>query len=174
MRKALMLGVVVLLTLAACGSDDADQPSSATDNGSGDAAKGSGTVVDPQPPGQATVSVDGQIFTMDQPGALACSVSNEKITYSFRLGDNEVTLGAGASKINGGWLGNISLVVANPNGEQGPVQYLVNVADDGEQGFAFDPPSMSYSGPMQKQPANDGSNPPTVDVGNGTISITCP
>jgi len=27
---------------------------------------------------------------------------------------------------------------------------------------------------MQKQPANDGNNPPAIDVGDGTISVTCP
>ena len=168
MRKVSILFAVVLLALAACGGED-DGPTN--DGTNGDAG---GSVANPQPPGQATVSVDGQVFTMTEPGGLACNVGPDEITYSFRLGDNEVTLGAGASKINSEWLGSITLVVANPTGEQGPIQYLVNVADHGEQGFAFDPPSMSYSGPMEKQPANDGSNPPPVDVGSGTISITCP
>ena len=172
MRKASILAAALLLALAACGGDDAGSSNDGTNGDSGGAS--GGAVVDPQPPGQATVAVDGQIFTLNQPGALACNVTPEEITFSFRLGDNEVTLGAGASKFDSDWLGNISLVVANPNGEQGPIQYFVNVADNGEQGFAFASPSMSYSGPMQKQPANDGSNPPPVDVGSGTVSITCP
>jgi hypothetical protein len=34
--------------------------------------------------------------------------------------------------------------------------------------------SATYSGPLLKQPANDGSNPEPVDAGDGTISATCP
>ena len=39
--------------------------------------------------------------------------------------------------------------------------------------FTVDGSTMSYSGPMLKQPANDGSQPPPVEVGEGTIRATC-
>ena len=38
---------------------------------------------------------------------------------------------------------------------------------------AVDGTSVSISGPMQKQPPNDGSNPPPVDAGGGTFSFSC-
>ena len=96
------------------------------------------------------------------------------ITFSFRIGDNEVTLGAGANRYETGWLGNIDMTVANPDGEEGPISYFPDLAEHGDAGLAFDGNSMSYSGPMQKSPRNDGSNPPPIDVGDGVISVTCP
>jgi hypothetical protein len=54
------------------------------------------------------------------------------------------------------------------------VHYQPDLGSAGESGLAFDGDSMSYSGPMEKVPANDGSLPEPVAVGNGTISVTCP
>ena len=110
---------------------------------------------------------------MQEPGALACTIADDSITFSFRIGDNEVTLGAGANLYDTGWLGAITLTVGNPAGEAGPISYFPDLAANGG-GLAIDGSSLSYSGPMQKQPANDGSNPPPVDVGDGVISVTCP
>ena len=175
MRRAFALMVAVVLVLAACGGDD-DAGDSATettasDGGSQDAPSG-GAVVNPQPPGQAMVTVDGQDFTLTEPGALECTIAQDAITFSFRIGDNEVTLGAGANLYDTGWLGAIDLRVANPTGEPGPISYFPDLAANGD-GITIDGASMSYTGPMQKQPANDGSNPAPVDVGQGTISVTC-
>lgn len=105
-------------------------------------------------------------------GALDCKVAEDAITFSFRIGDNEVTLGGGANHYDEGWFGSIDLRVANPQGEEGPVSYFPDLATNSDS-VAVDGNSMSYSGPMQKQPPNDGSNPPPVDVGDGTISVTC-
>jgi hypothetical protein len=70
----------------------------------------------------------------------------------------------------------IALSIANPDEEPGPVGYYPAPGQNGildESLFAVDGASMSYVGPMLKQPANDGTNPPPVDVGTGTISATC-
>jgi hypothetical protein len=182
-RSVAML--VLVLVLAACGgggpdgssSDDtpsgdgAADTSSEAEAGAGDLGSG-GEVVDPQPPGQATVSVDGQEWAFTEPGATACTIATDAIGFSFRIGDNEVTLGGGANLYDTGWLGGIDLRVADPDGADGPVTYFPDLAADGA-GIAIDGDSMSYSGPMQMQPPNDGSNPPPEDVGDGTISVTC-
>ena len=99
------------------------------------------------------------------------------MTYSFRQGDNEVTLGAGVNRVDGGWMGSISLTIANPIGEDGPIAYYpvpgdLGVLDEGL--FVIDGNSVMYDGPMLKQPANDGSQPPPVEVGDGTVVATCP
>lgn len=173
MGRIITLTTAVVLVLAACGGEDA---STQSDSSSGDSesqgAPASGDVVNRQPAGQATVTVDGQDFTLTEPGALECTVMPDAITFSFRIGDNETTLGAGANLYDAGWLGSIDLRIANPAGEAGPVNYFPDLAANID-GVAIDGDSMSYSGPMQKRPANDGSNPPPVDVGDGTISVTC-
>ncbi len=116
--------------------------------------------------------VDGQTFTLTEPGALACSITKDAITISFRIGDNEITLGGGANRYDAGWLGSIDLRVANPDGEPGPISYFPDLAAHGDR-IAIDGDSVSYVGPMQKQPPNDGTNPPPVDIGDGAISATC-
>lgn len=176
------MGVASAL-LGACGGGNTDESTSAEaasdasaaseDGSSGGSA---GAVVDPAPPGQATASVDGLDLSFELPGALTCSIGDDTITFSYRIGDNEITLGAGANRYDDGWLGSIDLRVANPDDEAGPIGYYPAPGEAGildESLFAIDGASMSYSGPMLKQPANDGSNPPPVDVGNGTISATC-
>ena len=189
MRTTRVLVFTLLLVgVTACGGDDdvADAPaepaapgddSSGSDGrddgngGSGD--RSGGAVVNPQPAGQTLVSVDSQEFTLTEPGALACTLANDSITFSFRIGDNEVTLGAGANWIDDEWYGGVDLRIANPSGEEGPIAYFPEPPAN-SSGMAVDGNSFSYSGPMLKQPPNDGSNPPPVDVGNGIISITCP
>ena len=185
MRKFCVAVVVAagLLSAGCGGSDSAVEASTSDDtvgettssggDGSGDGASGA-TVVDPPPPGHATVSVDGQEFNFELPGALDCLVGAEAFRFSYRIGDNEVTLGAGANRYETGWAGNISMIVANPTGESGPVTYSPATGSMSDAAFAFDGNSMSYSGPMQKTPRNDGSNPPPIDVGEGTVTITCP
>ncbi len=178
---------LVVLGIAACaGDDDSTTPDQATADeptasiGVDDAARDdsgsdsrSGAIVEAQPAGQALVAVEGQEYTMQEPGALDCTISDEAITFSFRIGDNEITLGAGANRYDEGWVGNISLRVANPIEEAGPINYFPDLAAHGDL-LTIDGNSASYSGPMQKQPPNDGSNPPPVEVGAGIISVTCP
>ena len=184
--------LTLTLTLTACGDDGGSGgPEVVTDGGASAAAQSggaqaddgdtsgagvSGVVVEPASPGQATARVDGLELAFELPGALGCSISDDSITYSYWIGDNEVTLGAGLNRVDGGWMGSIDLSVANPEGEPGPIAYY---PAPGQQGalegplIAVDGQSMSYSGPMVKQPANDGNNPAPVDVGTGTISATC-
>jgi len=157
---------------ASAGTDTVEQTTSSAGDDPGNGA--SGTVVDPPPPGHATVSVDGQEFNFELPGALDCFIGTEAFGFSYRIGDNEVTLGAGANRYESGWAGNITMIVADPAAEKGPVTYSPATGSMSDAAFAFDGDSMSYSGPMQKTPPNDGSNPPPIDVGEGTITATCP
>ncbi len=190
MKKKLLLTMVgIAFVLAACGNDDGGESNSddivldenaeseVADGDDESSVDGSGfELVDPAPPGQATASVDGLDLTFELPGALACAISDDSITFSHRIGDNEVTLGAGINRVDEGWMGSIALTIANPEGEAGPIAYYLEPGQLGildESLFAVDGESMSYSGPMLKQPANDGSLPPPVDVGTGTISATC-
>ncbi len=141
--------------------------------GTGGDGGGGGDTVNRPAPGQAAMSVDDQEYTFTEPGALACTVTDESITFSFRLGDNAVTLGAGANQTDGEWFGSVVLRVAEPSDEPGPISYFPEFpANSG--GVTIDGDSFSYTGPMQKQPANDGSTPPPIDVGDGLITVTCP
>ena len=178
--RSLVLLLLLLLAASACGGDGepseatpvatADDPANSEQNDSDDA--GAANVADQQAPGQAVASVDGLSFTLTEPGALDCTITDDAITFSFRIGDNEVTLGAGANRYDE-WLGNVNLRVADPDGEAGPIAYFPDLAANSDA-IAISGNSFSYSGPMMKQPSNDGSNPPPVDVGDGTISVTCP
>jgi hypothetical protein len=176
--------VPAVLLLSGCGGDDDDsaseQPvpveSDGADGGDTERGGSAGAIDSAPPPGQATVSVDGIDITFELPGALECSISAEALTYSYRVGDNEVTLGAGLNFVGDGWMGNIALTVANPDDEPGPIGYYPAPGDLGvldQSLFTIDGASAMYRGPMLKQPANDGSQPPPVDVGIGTVIATC-
>lgn len=141
--------------------------------GDGGGGGGGGDTVNRPAPGQAAVSVDDQEYTFTEPGALACTVTDESITFSFRLGDNAVTLGAGANQTDGEWFGSVVLRVAEPSDEPGPISYFPEFPAN-SAGVTIDGDSFSYTGPMQKQPANDGSTPAPIDVGDGLITVTCP
>ena len=179
MRKTAI--ALAVLGLVSCGGGDDDdsatpEPAPANEDNADegdDSGGGGGAIVNPQPAGQAFVAVDGLEYTMREPGALDCTISDEAITFSFRIGDNEVTLGGGANQYDDGWIGNIDVRVANPTSEPGPITYFPSLLANGDR-LVIDGSSASYAGPMQKQPANDGSNPPPVDAGDGTISVTCP
>jgi hypothetical protein len=181
MRRLIALLAVAALVLAACGggddggaSEDANGGDSSignsgqSDDGGDDAP--SGDVVNQQAPGEAYVSVDGLEFTLTENGSLDCVIGPEVLTFALWIGDNTTTLGGGANLYEDGWLGNILLRVIDDDGL--PVQYY---PDDGglDSYLAISGDSMSYSGPMLKQPPNDGSNPPPESVGDGTISVTC-
>lgn len=187
MRTTSILALTLIVGLASCGGDDdsaADDAATADaatagDDESGDSggdageAATNGEVIDPQPPGQALVSVDGQEYILTEPGALDCTLADDSITFSFRIGDNEVTLGAGANQSDGQWFGGVDLRVADPAAEPGPIAYFTELPAN-SAGMAVDGDSFSYSGPMLKQPPNDGSNPPPIDVGDGLVTVTCP
>jgi hypothetical protein len=176
MRRVPML-ISLILVLAACGggADPATGPAdgSVADGNAVPNDTSGGEIVDRQSPGQAAVTVDGLDLSFSEPGALACSIAEDAITFSFRIGDNEVTLGGGANHYEQGWVGGIQLVVANPDGESGPVTYFPDLAANGGN-IAIDGSSMSYSGPMMKQPPNDGTLPSPEAAGDGVISATCP
>ncbi len=181
--------IALTLALTSCGTDDDGESTSsdvATDAGAsaagttGDSESnadgGSGAVADPAPPGSGTASVDGLDLDLALIGGLDCAISDEAITFAYRIGDNEFTLGGGLNRVDGGWLGSIRLTVANPDGEAGPIAYYPEPGQDGvldESLIGVADGSMSYAGPMLKQPANDGSNPPPVNVGDGTFSASC-
>jgi hypothetical protein len=165
--------LVVVLLVAACGGGDGG---SEGDPGGGDSGGGSGSVssnvVDRQEPGEGYASVAGREYNLVVSPALPCEITPEAVTFSFWVGDNSIVLGGGANLYDDGWLGSMQLTLFEPDGEEGPIYYYPDFTEHGDRiGIAGD--SMSYSGPLLKQPANDGSNPPPVDAGNGTFSATC-
>jgi hypothetical protein len=168
--------MILLIVLAACGGDgggvgDPGAGSDAAEDGAADPA-GEG-VIDVQPPGQGVASVDGLEYTLQASPDDDCSISEESLTLAFWVEDESVGLGGGANLYEDGWLGTIDLLVLEPEGEPGPISYFPDLEANAD-GVVIDGDSFSYSGPMLKQPANDGSNPPPVDVGEGTFSVTCP
>lgn len=183
-----LFSVGLLFVTAACGddgneigggdasesapSDEATSDGGAPDDEQPDGADDS-EVADPQLPGRAIVSVEGREFTLTEPGALDCTVTEDAVTFSFRIGDNEVTLGGGADHSDDVWLGSVEVRIADPGGEPGPITYFVTLPDE-SSGLAVDGDSFSYTGPLKKQPSNDGSNPVPVDAGLGLVSLTCP
>lgn len=193
-RQRLMLTAAMALVVVACGGDDdtadsgatgaeetgAAQNDTSTENGAdatadagdaGDAPTDAGVAGAP-PPGQAVVSVDGLELGFTEPGGVGCSIEDDSFSFSFRIGDNEVTLGAGVIRAEDEWMGAIEMVVADPDGEDGPVAYFPDLTGDGAS-VAVDGSSMSLVAPFMKQPPQDGSNPAPVEVGEGTISVTC-
>ena len=184
MKPRSTLVLLLILLLAACGGDsggsasdtDSGDSGTTTSDASGsaetDSANGGsgGDVVDAPPAGQAFASVDGQEFTFDLPGGLPCEVSEDEFNFSFRIGDNEVVVGGGATRLNDEWFGSITLSIFADNDV---TEYSANVVDN-PSAVAVDGASASYSGPMQKiAPTDDGSAREPEDVGNGTISFTC-
>lgn len=157
------LGAALGLVLSACGGTNDETPVSGSHSEGGGVAS-SGEVVDPQPAGQARATVDGLDYIFTEPGGVECMVEADELSFSFIIGDNEVVLGGGAFRNDSSdeWLTSPDLRIFSPDGEPGPISYFP-VAESVE--IAIDGNSVSITGPMQKQPANDGSNPPPVDVG---------
>ena len=173
MRTTRALIVASALVLAGCGGGSSEgDGDDGGESSSGGAGSVSANVVDRQDAGEGYASVEGQEYELTESPALGCEVSPDAITFSFWVGDNSVVLGGGANRYDDGWLGNIELTVFEPVGQEGPIHYFAEL-DDLTRGIAIDGDSVSYSGRMMKQPPNDGSNPPPVDVGNGTFSVTC-
>ena len=175
--RRLWFAVAAIVVLGACGggaepADTTGGAGGATAAPAGDGGGGgsTGDVVNRQPPGQATASVDGQEFTLTAPGGLACSVTDEEWGFSFIIGDNEVTVGGGATASDGGWFGSLSLRVV---ADDGTTEYVARLIDN-PAAIAVDGASVSYSGPMDKYPpAPPGELPQPIDVGDGVISATC-
>lgn len=175
MKRATRLVALGLMLIAACGGGDATGDPSGTESDAGSATtagsgSGDGQVVAQQPPGQAMVSVDGREFTFERIGAADCRVEPGSFTFSWVIGDNEVTLGGGGDVYDDDWLASIRLRLTNDDGE--PISYEPD-QDHLNDGIAIAGDSFSYSGPMLMQPPNDGSAPPPEPVGDGTISATC-
>lgn len=179
MRRTATLCLAIVL-MAGCGADGSgraasetvndDEPaSSAPADGGGNGAEpsvaaslGGGSVVDPQPAGQASVSVDGIEVTLDELGATSCSIGDGEFGFSFVTADNAMTLGAGGVFTDGsGWTGQLRLVVADPYNE-----YVVDLTQVDASNLAFSGRSMSYQGPWIRGAGED--------AGTGTVSVTCP
>jgi hypothetical protein len=171
-----------MLILAACGGGaDVETatrepgggvaaPTSAGDDSSGGGSGDSGAVVNPQPAGQAAASVDGQDLTFNTPGGIACKVSADEFSFSYIIGDNEITMGGGASIQGGQWFGSLSMRMTS---DEGTTEYVAKL-NDNPGGVAIDGSSVSYSGPMEKfLPAPPGELPEPIEVGDGVFSATC-
>lgn len=158
MRRVVLPLLMGMTTMAACGGTSTDE------------ADPGGAVVDRQEPGTAVASVDGRQFAFEEPGGLACVVSDDEVSFSFRIGDNEAVLGGGASISGGQWFGSITLrVLANNE----VTEYAAKLIDN-PSALAVDGNSVSYSGPMERfDPTEPGTLPEPVDVGTGTFSATC-
>jgi len=175
------------MTVAACGggagSDDAvttarpsggagsQSTSQTTEQAGVDAAvAGAADVVDKQEPGKGIAKVDGLEYTFDTPGGLDCAVSADEFSFSFIIGNNEITLGGGASSTSGEWFGSMSLMIF---GEDGVTQYSADLLDN-PAGIAVDGISVSYSGPMLRYPpAPAGQIAEPEAAGDGVFSATC-
>jgi hypothetical protein len=174
--RGLLLPVVSMVAIAACGGAGTDAASDGSGGGvgapttAGGGAGSGGAIVDQQPPGTGFASVDGQEFTLQTPGGLACKVSDEEFTFSFIQGDNEVTIGGGASIQANGWFGSVSMRIVM---DDGTTEYAAQINDHPEA-VAVDGSSVSYSGPMVKYlPAPPGELPDPIDIGDGVFSATC-
>lgn len=165
------------MALAACGGDDggASATDSRTDNGadqsSSDSSSASGNnsggdVVDPQPPGQATASVDGEDYTFNTLGPVGCAITDTEFNVGFLIGDNEVSFIAGGSLSGSEWRGRIDLNVQTADGI---TNYFADFSSGDEGAVAVSGASMSYSGPWLKF----GSGGEEESVGDGTLSVTC-
>lgn len=125
------------------------------------------------PAGQATAMVDGHEFNWDLPGAVPCDIQEAEFSISYRTETNSTTLGGGGFRSDSGWAGDILIEVPEPEGKMGVTQYFVDLAENGD-GLDISGDGLTYSGPWMMRPPNDGTNPPPVDVGDGTLSATCP
>ena len=160
------LSVVAIVVLGACGGGAEPEGNTggaggatAAPAGDGGGGGSTGDVVNRQPPGQAAVSVDGQEFTFTTPGGIACSVTDEEWSFSFIIGDNEVTVGGGATNDDGEWWGSLSLrVVADDR----TTEYVAKLVDN-PAAVAVDGDSVSYAGPVDEVPAGSAGRAPAAD-----------
>ena len=179
MRKTALLAVIVLAFTACGGDDDSDGAGSAgtTQAPSGttgttapadatDAENGSGSdVVDRQPAGRASVSVDGEQYTLDTVGPIGCEIGDGEFNVGFLFGDNEVSFIAGGNSSGSGWRGRIDI---NIQSADGITNYFADLSGGGS--VAVDGASMSYSGPWQVFRPGSAE---AVPAGDGTLSATC-
>ena len=176
--RHLLLPVASMVLIAACAGESG--PESRTPDGAsepvakpqpaGDGGAGDGGVVNRQPPGQGAATVDGQEFTFNTPGGVACKVTDEEFSFSYIIGNNEVTIGGGASIQGGQWFGSLSMRIA---ADDGTTEYVAKL-NDNPGAVAIDEDSVSYAGPVDKYvPAPPGELPQGVDVGNGVFTATC-
>ncbi len=172
----MILITVMIIVLAACG--DGDNGSSAADGGSSgteadqsqvdsvaDSVEG-GQVVDMQPPGQATASVDGQEYTLDTVGPVGCDITDSEFNVGFIMGDNDVSVIAGGTASGSEWRGRIDLNVQTTDGI---ANYFADFSGGDAGAVAVSDASMSYSGEWKVY----GSDGTEESVGDGTLSLTC-
>lgn len=163
--------VLVALVLGACGGGGDDVGGAgevATGGASADSRQEGGAVIDRQPPGEATVRVDGREYTLTERGGADCAVEEDGFRFSFISGNNEVVLGGSGRSDDGGWEVVVRLEDF-PEDQEGGITFFfldglaVDVGIDGN--------SVSMVGQMEKY-ETDPTTPD--DVGEGVISFTCP
>lgn len=176
MRRNVGVLAALVLILAACGgaepagSDGGNDGAAVAPSDDAGGAAASGDVVDQQPPGQGIAKVDGLEYSFDTPGGLDCRVAADDFSFSYIIGDNQVTLGGGASISGGQWFGSLSLRIFEDNDV---TEYAARLIDNPD-GIAVNGNSVSYSSPFEVfAPNPDGGPREPEDVGNGTISATC-
>jgi hypothetical protein len=170
------LFALLVLGLAACsggGADEGEGGAGQPDGGgvaASDAPAGEGggdNGVAKAAPGTAVVVVDGQTLEFPTLGA-TCNFDEDGLGFNF-LGDAETTVSAGLLYDNqgGGMFGSFVVYLPGADG------YVANVTSGGAAP-QVDGQSVTYAGPWEYQPANDGSLPTPRPVGEGTIAATCP
>lgn len=150
-------------TTAAANDNDASQTSSESSNDNS-SDSGGGQVVDVQPPGQASASVEGEQYTFDTVGPVGCDITDSEFNVGFLKGDNEVSFIAGGSGSGSDWRGRIDVNVQTTDGI---VNYFAELSSGA---VAVDGQSMSYSGEWQVLRPGESE---AQSVGDGTLSVTC-
>jgi len=173
-RDSLMILLLALtLPIAACGTTPSSEPPNeegTTTSGDASSQSGSGQVVDKQEPGEAIARVDGLEYSFDTPGGIACTVSNEEFGFSFIIGDNEVSLGGGATVTGGQWFGSLTMRIFD---DEGVTEYAA-VINENSSAVVTEDNSVSYSGPMEVyRPSEPGEISEPESVGDGIFSATC-
>jgi hypothetical protein len=167
--RVTMVAALVVLT-AACGSgEEGDTASDSASNGTrveeqGESDSSSGAVVNPASPGQATVTLEGEDYTLDTIGPVGCTIEGSAFEFSFLMGDNEINLVGGGDASASTFNFNLSF-----QEEGGITQYAADHLSGDSGTLTVDGSSMSYVGSMSEL-VEGGER---ESVGEVTISATC-
>ena len=195
--RTLTLLLAFALVLAACGGDGGssdesgngnnDQSQGSDDNGNGgDDGNGdngnAGEVpsdsfdvpdLDPSdmpPAGQARVEVDGKTFTFEatdlESRLFTCEIRVDGISVNFQLEGHDLFL-QGATQSDGSILASVTMT---PDSEDNT--YNSTNAGGRGGGVAVDGSHILFVGQFDSTPAGDPAG--LVDVGQGSVAVTCP